>query len=146
MAIRFSKQKLAEAQEKKAKGGLISGLLSKKRSKTGDVFKEDLVITPSSAHSLAKRLASPILSLEVIASAGEEARKKKKVGGKSFLPTFWDDVDVGALKAHEALSVNDLSPLMEKSSNEVMLSHIQKLGQVCVVGCIYLFFSLDFFC
>ena len=84
------------------------------------------MITPSSAHSLAKRLASPISSLEVIASAGEEARKKKKVGGKSFLPTFWDDVDVGALKAHEALSVNDLSPLMEKSSNEVMSSHIQR--------------------
>ena len=146
MAIRFSKQKLAEAQEKKAKGGLISGLLSKKRSKTGDVSKEDLVITPSSAHSLAKRLASPILSLEVIASAGEEARKKKKVGGKSFLPTFWDDIDVAALKAHEVLSVDDLSPLMEKSSSKVMSSHIQKLGQVCVVGCIYLFFSLDFFC
>ena len=146
MAIRFSKQKLAEAQEKKAKGGLISGLLSKKRSKTGDVSKEDLVITPSFAHSLAKRLASPISSLEVIASAGEEARKKKKVGGKSFLPTFWDDVDVGALKAHEALFVDDLSPLMEKSSSEVMSSHIQKLGQVCVVGCIYLFFSLDFLC
>ena len=146
MAIRFSKQKLAEAQEKKAKGGLISGLLSQKRSKTSDVSKEDLVITPSSAHSLAKRLASPISSLEVIASAGEEARKKKKVGGKSFLPTFWDDIDVAALKAHEVLSVDDLSPLMEKSSSKVMSSHIQKLGQVCVVGCIYLFFSLDFFC
>ena len=104
------------------------------------------MITPSSAHSLAKHLASPISSLEVIASAGEEARKKKKVGGKSFLPTFWDDIDVAALKAHEVLSVDDLSPLMEKSSSKVMSSHIQKLGQVCVVGCIYLFFSLDFFC
>ena len=37
MMTRFSKQKLAEAQEKKAKGGTISGLLSKK--KTGDVPK-----------------------------------------------------------------------------------------------------------
>nr|POE90508.1 hypothetical protein CFP56_41600 [Quercus suber] len=68
MTTRFSKQKLAEAQEKKVKGGIVSGLLSKKHSKT-------------------------------------------------------------ALKAHEALFVDDLSPLMAKSSNEVMLSHIQKLVQ-----------------
>ena len=127
MTTRFSKQKLAKAQEKKAKGGLVSGLLSKKRLKIGDVSKEDLVITPSSAHSLAKRLASPISSLEVIASAGEEARKKKKVGGKSFLPTFWDDADAAALKAHKELFVDDLSPLMEMLSNKVMSSHIQKL-------------------
>ena len=54
-----------------------------------DVSKEDPVVTPLPAHSQAKRLATPPLSLEVIASAGEKARKKKKVGGKSFLPTFW---------------------------------------------------------
>ena len=47
-----------------------------------------------------------------------------------------------ALKAHEALSVDALSPLMAKSSSEVMSSHIQKLVQVCVdnVGCLYFFF------
>nr|POF19809.1 hypothetical protein CFP56_24805 [Quercus suber] len=111
-------EKLVEVQEKKAKGGIVSGLLSKK--KTGDVFKKDHVVTPSLAHSSAKRPASPMLSLKVIASVGEEVRKKKKVGGKSFLPTFWDDVDAAALKAHEALSVDDLSPLMVKSSNEVL--------------------------
>ena len=89
MSTRFSKQKLAEAQEKKAKGGLVNGLLSKKRSKTSDVSKEDPVVTPFPAHSQAKHPASPTLSLEVIASTGEKARKKKKkVGGKSFLPTF----------------------------------------------------------
>ena len=142
MTTRFSKQKLAKAQEKKAKGGLVSGLLSKKRLKIGDVSKEDPVITPSPAHSLAKHLASPTSSLEVIASAGEEARKKNKVGGKSFLPTLWDDADVASLKAHEALSVDDLSPLMAKLSNEVISSHIQKLVLVYVVGCIYFFFSL----
>ena len=43
MTTRFSKQKLAEVQEKKAKGGTISGLLSKK--KTGDVSKKDSVTT-----------------------------------------------------------------------------------------------------
>ena len=75
----------------------------------------------------AKRPASPTSSLEVIASGGEEVRKKKKAGGKSFLPTFWDDADVVALKAYKALFAVDLSPLMVKSSSEMMSSHIQKL-------------------
>jgi len=39
MTTRFSKKKLAEAQEKKAKGGIISGLMSKK--KTGEVVKQE---------------------------------------------------------------------------------------------------------
>nr|POE93724.1 hypothetical protein CFP56_31283 [Quercus suber] len=66
---------------------------------------------------------------KVIAFAGKEARKKKKVGGKSFLPTFWDEVDTIALKAYETLFVDDLSSLMAKSSSKVMSSHIQKLVQ-----------------
>jgi len=122
MTTRFSKQKLAEAQEKKAKGGL----LSRKCLKVGDVSKDDPVVTPPFAHSPAKHTASPNSSLEVIASAREETKKKKKVASKSLFPTFWDDVDA-ALKAHEALSMDDLSPLMVKSSSEVMSSHIQKL-------------------
>ena len=112
------------------------------KKKTGDISKKEPVVTPPPAHSLAKRSASPTSSLEMIVSFGEEVKKKKKVGGKSFLPTFWDDVDVAALKAHEALYVDDLSPLMAKSSSEVMLSHIKKLMQVCVdnVGCLDFFF------
>nr|POE57289.1 hypothetical protein CFP56_35148 [Quercus suber] len=86
---RFSKQKLTKAQEKKAKGGLVSGLLSRKR-------------------------------LKVIAFAREETKKKNKVVGKSFLPSFWDDADVAALKAHTMLSMDDLSPLMVKSSSEAL--------------------------
>ena len=39
MTTRFSKQKLAKIQEKKAKGGTVSGLLSKK--KVGDVVRKD---------------------------------------------------------------------------------------------------------
>ena len=80
----------------------------------------------------------------MIVFSGEEIRKKKKAGGKFFLPTFWDDANAAALKAHEALSVDDLSPLMAKSSNEVMLSHIQKLMQVCAVGRLCFFFFLCF--
>ena len=86
MTTRFSKQKLAEGQEKKAKGGTVSGLLSKK--KTGDVSKKDFVTTIPPAHSPAKRPTFPTSSLEMIASGGEEIRKKKKASGKSFLPTF----------------------------------------------------------
>ena len=117
---------MAKAQEKKAKGGLVSGLISRKRSKVGNLSKENPVVTPPSAHSPAKCLASLTSSLEVIASAREETKKKKKVASKSFLPTFWDDVDTATLKAHEALSMDDLSPLMAKLSREVMSSHIQK--------------------
>nr|POE61485.1 hypothetical protein CFP56_37789 [Quercus suber] len=118
MTTRFSKHKLVKAQEKKAKGGIVSSLLSEKR--TGDISKKDLVVTPPPAHLPANRPASPTLSLEVIASIGEEVRKKKKVGGKSFLPTFWDDADAAALKAYEVLLVDDLSPPMAKSSSEVL--------------------------
>ena len=82
--------------------------------KASDISKKDPMTTLPLAHSLAKRPTSPTSSLEMIASVGEEIRKKKKAGGKSFLPTFWDDADAAALKAHEALSVDDLSPLMVK--------------------------------
>ena len=56
--------------------------------KAGNASKDDLVVTPPSVHSPAKRLASPTSSLEVIASTEEETKKKKKVAGKSFLLTF----------------------------------------------------------
>ena len=137
MTTRFNKQRLTEAQEKKAKGGLVSGLLSKKHSKVGNVSKDDPMVTPPSAHSPAKRPTSPTWSLEVIASTREETKKKKKVGGKSFLPSFWDDADAFTLKAHEALSVDDLAKL----SSEVMLSHIQRLVQLYVnnVDCFFFF-------
>nr|POE81109.1 hypothetical protein CFP56_38030 [Quercus suber] len=88
------------------------------------------MITPSPTHSPAKRPTSPTSSLEIIVSGGEETRKKKKAGGKSFLPTLWDDADSATLKAHEALSVDDLGPLKVKSSSRVMSSHIHKLVQV----------------
>ena len=39
MTTRFSKKKLTEAQEKKAKRGTVSGLMSKK--KTGEVVKQE---------------------------------------------------------------------------------------------------------
>ena len=84
MTTRFSKQKLVEAQEKKAKGGTVSGLLSKK--KACNISKKDPMTTLPPAHSLAKHPASLTSLLEMIASSGEEIRKKKKAGDKfSFL-------------------------------------------------------------
>ena len=99
------------------------------------------MVTPPSTHSPAKRPASPTSSLEVIASAGEETKKQKKVGGKSFLPSFWDDANATALKAHEVLSMDDLNPLMAKLSNKVMLSQILKLVQVYIdyIDCFFFF-------
>ena len=49
-----------------------------------------------------------------------------------FLPPF--EMILVDLKAHEALFVDDLSPLMAKSSSEMMSSHIQKLVQVSVAS------------
>ena len=58
--------------------------------------------------------------------------------------TFWNDADTAALKAHEALSLDDLNPLISKSSGDVMSSHIQKLVQVCSndIGCFFFFVLL----
>ena len=111
------------------------------KKKVGDIVKKD----PTKMPPPTKRPASPTSSLEMIASGGEEIRKRKKFGGKSFLPTFWDDADATALKNHKALSVDDLSPLMEKSSSEVMSCHVQKLVQASVLGRLYFFFSFTLF-
>ena len=45
MRTRFSKAKLAEAQEKKANGGLSGGLLSRKRQRGNEPSKDDVVVT-----------------------------------------------------------------------------------------------------
>ena len=51
-------------------------------------------------------------------------RRIKLVVDLFFLPF---EMILVALKAHEALFVDELSPLMAKSSSEMMSSHIQKL-------------------
>ena len=132
MTTRFNKQKLAKARQKKARGGLISGLLLRKHLKVGDASKDDPMVTPPFNHSPAKHPASLTSSLKVIAST-EEGTKKKKVASKPFLPTFCDDANAIALKAHEALSVDDLNPLMVKSSSEVMSSNIQSLCKYILI-------------
>ena len=41
--------------------------------------------------------------------------------------------------------MDDLSPLMAKSSGEVMSSHVQKLVQVSILGRLYFFFFFTLF-
>ena len=74
---KFSKQKLAEAPEKKTRGGLTSDLLARKCLKVRNASKDNPVVTPPFAHSPAKHPASPTSSLEVIAFAKEGTKKKK---------------------------------------------------------------------
>jgi len=122
MTTRFSKQKLAEAQEKKAKSGIVGGLLFRKCQKVDDAPSGVPVVTPPSSHSPAKRPPSSTSSLEVIVSSKGCARRKFVI--KAFPPTFWDNVGAIVLKAYEVLSVDDLNPLMVKSSKDVMSFHI----------------------
>ena len=104
-----------------------------------------LVVTPPSTHSPSKRPPSPTSSLEVMVSL-ERGVPEENPLASLFPPTFWDDANATVLKVHEALLVDDLNPLMLKLSNDVMLSHIQKLVQVCYdnVGCFFFFFIFVF--
>ena len=122
MTIKFSRQKLAKPQEKKAKSGIVGGLLSRKHQKIGNTPSDVPMVTPPSTHSPSKHPPFPTSSLEVLVSSKRGARGKSVC--KPFPPTFWDNADVAALKVHEALSVDDLNPLMSKSSGDVMSSHI----------------------
>nr|POF16263.1 hypothetical protein CFP56_23781 [Quercus suber] len=91
--------------EKKARGGLLSGLLARKHLKVGDAFKDSPVVNPPFAHSPAKRPTSPTSSLE-------------------------DDVYAAALKAHEVLFLDDLNPLMAKLSSEALGESLFILGKL----------------
>ena len=84
------------------------------KKKTVDVPKKDSMMSIPATYSAIKCLAFPTSSREMITSVREETRKKKKPGGKSFISTLSDDADAAALKAYEALSVDDLSPLMAR--------------------------------
>ena len=118
--------------------GIVGGLLSRKRQKVADAPSGVPVVTPPSAYSIAKRPPSPTSSLELIVSLEGCARRK------SVSKSFWDDANAVALKVHEALSMDNLNPLLVKSSSDVMSSHIQKLVQVCSnnEGCFFSFVLL----
>lgn len=138
MMTRFSKAKLADVQEKKAKDDLIGGLLTRKCQRESKPSKEDLVVTSSVAKSQDHRPASPTSSLELIISLG--GGFKAKSTSKASIASFWEDVGTAVQKAQDVISMEDLDTLMEKSPRELMLSHIHKLMQVCVLHLSYAFF------
>lgn len=55
---------------------------------------------------------------------------KLKVKDKASKGSFWDDTGVAVLKAHEAISVDDLTPLGVRLSHELMSSHVHKVMQL----------------
>lgn len=83
------------------------------------------MVTSPVAKSAPQRLASPTSSLELIASTSGASKAKKKE--KASSSSFWDDAGAIVLKAHETISIDDLSPLGVRSSHELMSSYIHKV-------------------
>lgn len=125
MTTRFSKAKLAKVQDKKAKGSLTGGLLMRKCQRDMETPKDDPMLTSLIAKSIPQCSTSPTSSLELIASIDGGSKPKGKY--KAFMSSFWDDVGVVVLKAHEAIFVDDLSPLGVRPSHELMSSYVHKL-------------------
>ena len=120
MTTRFSKAKLAKVQDKKAKGSLTGGLLMRKCQRDMETPKDDPMLTSLIAKSIPQCPTSPTSSLELIASIDGGSKPKGKY--KAFMSSFWEDVGVAMLKAHEAIFVDDLSPLGVRPSHELMSS------------------------
>ena len=131
MTTRFSKAKLAEAQEKKAKGVLSDGFLLRKHQKENELSKDDVVVTFSVAKFQGCHMASPTSSLELIIS--HKGGSKAKATSKVSIASIWENVGIATQEVHDTISVEDLEPLMGKPPFELMLSHIHKFMQVCVL-------------
>lgn len=148
MTIRFSKGKLVEVQEKKVKMGLKCGLLTRKRQRENEPNKEDPMATSPVVTSMPHRPTSPTFSLELITHSLTHSDRGSKAKGrdKASISSFWEDAGTVILKAHEAISVNDLQPLGVKLSHELMSSHVHWVLQVRVRNCVCVrIFSWFFF-
>ena len=131
MTTRFSKAKLAKAQEKKAKGGLSGGFLLRKHQNENELSKDDVVVTSSVAKFQGCHMASPTSSLELIISY--KGGSKAKATSKVSIASIWENVGIATQEVHDTIFVEDLEPLMGKPPFELMLSHVHKLMQVCVL-------------
>ena len=131
MTTRFSKAKLAKAQEKKAKGVLSDGFLLRKHQKENELSKDDVVVTSSVAKFQGCHMASPTSSLELIIS--HKGGSKAKATSKVSIASIWENVGIATQEVHDIISVEDLEPLMGKPPFELMLSHVHKFMQVCVL-------------
>ena len=125
MATIFSKGKLAEIQEKKAKASLMGGLQTRKRQRDNEPLKDDPMVTSPVAKSQPQHLASPTSSVELITPSNGGSRAKGK--DKAQIGSFWEDAWAAILKAHEVISVDDLSPLGVRLSHELLSSQVHKI-------------------
>ena len=138
MTTRFNKVKLAEVQEKKAKDGLTGGLLTRKFQRESEPSKDDPIVTSFVDKSQDRPPASPTSSLELIISLG--GGFKIKSTSKALIASFWENIGTSVQKDQDAISMEDLDTLMGKSPRELMLSHVHKLMQVCVLVPLSFFF------
>ncbi|KAL0017509.1 hypothetical protein SO802_004578 [Lithocarpus litseifolius] len=81
-------------QEKKAKAGLIGGILPRKRQRENEPSKEEIVVTSFMAKSQDRRPASPTSSLQLIVSSG--GGSKAKATSKVSIAFFWEDARTAA--------------------------------------------------
>ena len=120
-----SREKLVEIQEKKAKASLTGGLLTRKHQRDRKPLKDDPMVTSPVAKSQPQHPASNASSLELITPSDGGSRAKGK--DKAQTGSFWEDVGVAILKAHKAISADDLLPLGVRLSHELMSSHMHKI-------------------
>jgi len=66
--------------------------------------------------------------LELITPSNDGSKAKGQ--GKAPMGSFWEDAGATVLKAYEAISIDDLSPLGVRPSHELMSSHVHKIMQV----------------
>ena len=83
------------------------------------------MLTSPIAKSIPQCPASPTSSLELIASIDGGSKPKGKY--KALPGSFWDNAGIAMLKAHEAISIDDLSPLRVRPSHELMSSYMHKV-------------------
>ena len=76
--------------------------------------KDDPMVTSPVAKFVSQRPASTTSSQELIASTNNGSKAKRK--DKAPTSSFWDNGGAVVLKAHEAISIDDLSPLGVKPS------------------------------
>ena len=102
------------------------------------------MVTFSAAKFQDCRIVSPTSSLELIVSP--KGGSKAKATSKVSIASFWENVGTATQKAHYAISMEDLEPLMGKPPSKLMSSHVHKLMQVCVlVSYVRLFFFFFYY-
>lgn len=107
---------------------MTGGLLTRKHHNDMETPKDNPMLTSPIAKFVPQCPTSPTSPLKLIAFTDGGSKPKGK--DKALLGSFWDNARVVVLKADEAISVDDLSPLGVRSSHELMSSRVHKVIQV----------------